>query len=123
MDIAILITLLVLGLFLVIAVLMQHGKSHGLSGTIAGAAETYLGKERGTKVDRMLARLTTIIGILFVVVVLVVYIMQPTYNQSFHHQSLWQDMGVSEHYGKNTQTLVTETEETTTEGQTESKTE
>lgn len=71
------IVLLVLGLLLTVAVLLQHGKSYGLSGTIAGGAETFFGKERGSKLDKMLARFTTIVGILFVVVALLVFIMQP----------------------------------------------
>ena len=58
------IALLVLGVFLTIAVLLQHGKSHGL-GTITGAAENFLGKEKGTRIDRLLARMTTVLGILF----------------------------------------------------------
>ena len=70
------ILLLVFGAFLVIAVLMQHGKSYGLSGTISGGAETFFGKEKGGKIDKILARATTVIGIIFVAIVLVVFVMQ-----------------------------------------------
>lgn len=105
------IALLVLGLFLTIAVLLQHGKSHGL-GTISGAAENFLGKEKGTRVDRLLARLTTVLGILFVLIVLLIYIFQPTYQYSDKHQSLWQSLGVSDYYGKQTQSWVNEEEKT-----------
>ena len=116
------IALLVLGLFLTIAVLLQHGKSHGL-GTITGAAENFLGKEKGTRVDRLLSRLTTILGILFVLIVLLIYIFQPTYQYSDKHQSMWQSIGVSDHYGKNTQDLVTaEKAETSTQAPTEQAT-
>ena len=105
------ISLLVLGLFLTIAVLLQHGKSHGL-GTITGAAENFLGKEKGTRIDRLLARLTTVLGILFVLIVLLIYIFQPTYQYSDKHQSLWQSMGVSEYYGMQTQNWVDEDKKT-----------
>ncbi|MCQ2385297.1 MAG: preprotein translocase subunit SecG [Clostridia bacterium] len=71
------IALIVLGVFLILAVLMQHGKSHGLSGTIAGGAETFFGKENGSKIDRILARATTVISIAFVVLALVVFLVQP----------------------------------------------
>lgn len=101
------IALLVLGLFLTIAVLLQHGKSHGL-GTITGAAENFLGKEKGTRVDRLLSRLTTVLGILFVLIVLLIYIFQPTYQYADKHQSLWQQVGVSEHYGQQTQDRIVE---------------
>ncbi len=76
------IALLVCGVFLVVAVLMQHGKSHGLSGTIAGGAETFFGKDKGSKIDKVLARLTTVIGIVFVVLVLLVYLLNPNYTPS-----------------------------------------
>jgi preprotein translocase subunit SecG len=85
MDTAILIfeiLLLVAGVFLVGAVLMQHGKSHGLSGAIAGGAETFFGKEKGKRYDRLISRWTTIIGAIFVVIVLIVYILMPDVKQS-----------------------------------------
>ena len=65
------------GLFLVVAVLLQEGKSKGgLSGTIVGGAETFYGKEQGVRRDRLLSRLTTIAAIVFVVLVLAVYFVQ-----------------------------------------------
>ena len=76
------ILLLLAGLFLVLAVLMQHGKSHGLSGAIAGGAETFFGKEKGKQFDRKISRWTTVIGVVFVVMVLVVYILMPDVKHS-----------------------------------------
>lgn len=76
------ILLLVAGVFLVGAVLMQHGKSHGLSGAIAGGAETFFGKEKGKHFDRVISRWTTVIGVAFVLIVLVVYILMPDVKQS-----------------------------------------
>jgi preprotein translocase subunit SecG len=66
--------LLVMAVFLVIAVLMQNGKSHNLSGTIAGGAETFFGKAKGRTIDALLSKITTVVSILFVIVVLLVYI-------------------------------------------------
>ena len=82
--------LLVMGAFLIVAVLMQHGKDHGHSGTIAGGAETFFGKDKGTRIDRMLGRLTTIVGIIFVVIVIVVYVVQPDYSSDYANVELWQ---------------------------------
>ena len=82
--------LLAMGAFLIVAVLMQHGKDHGLSGTIAGGAETFFGKDRGTRIDRMLGKLTTIVGIIFVVIVVVVYVVQPDYSSDYANVELWQ---------------------------------
>ena len=81
--------LLLMGAFLIVAVLMQHGKDHGLSGTIAGGAETFFGKDKGTRIDRMLGRLTTIVGIIFVVIVIVVYVVQPDYSSDYANVDLW----------------------------------
>ena len=68
------IILLVFSVFLVVAVLMQEGKSHNLSGTIAGGADTFFGKSKGQTVSRKLSVLTTVVAIIFVVLVCAVYI-------------------------------------------------
>lgn len=78
MQIAIGIILIISALFLIVAVLMQHGKSHNLSGTIAGGAETFFGKTKGSTIDKMLSKITTVVAIIFVIIVVVVYIMQDT---------------------------------------------
>ena len=70
------IALLVTGVILVIAVLMQHGKSYGLSGTIAGGAETFVGKETGKRIDKILSRATTVIGAIFMVLSLLAFLLQ-----------------------------------------------
>ena len=50
-------------------VLMQEGKSQGL-GAIAGAAESYWGKNKGRPMEGGLVKLTTIMGVLFFVLAL-----------------------------------------------------
>ncbi len=75
------IILIVLALFLIIAVLMQQGKSHNLSGTIAGGAETFFGKTKGQAVNKKLSVLTSVISVLFVFVVVGFYVSQDSkYN-------------------------------------------
>ena len=76
MMIALGVILLVMALFLTVSVLMQHGKSKRLSGTIAGGAETFFGKTKGSTIDKMLSKITTVVAILFVVAVVVVYCIQ-----------------------------------------------
>lgn len=68
------IILIVFAVFLVIAVLMQQGKSHNLSGTIAGGAETFFGKSKGQSISKKLSILTTIVAIIFVLLVVAVYV-------------------------------------------------
>ena len=64
--------LIVMSIFLVVAVLMQSGKDSRLSGTIAGGAETFFGKTKGKTIDRVLSKATTIVAIVFVVLVFAV---------------------------------------------------
>ena len=82
MQIVIGIILIISALFLIVAVLMQHGKSHNLSGTIAGGAETFFGKTKGSTLDKKLSKLTTIVAIVFCVLVLISYLMQDTTDYS-----------------------------------------
>lgn len=82
MQVAIGIILIIAAIFLVVAVLMQNGKDHNLSGTIAGGAETFFGKTKGSTLDKKLSKLTTIVAIVFCVLVLVSYLMQDTTDYS-----------------------------------------
>ena len=72
------VILLVFALFLIVSVLMQHGKAKNISGAIAGGAETFFGKTKGSTIDKMLSKVTTVVAIIFVVIVIVFYIMQDT---------------------------------------------
>ena len=50
---------------LIVVVLMQSGKSAGLSGSIAGGAETFFGKNKGKTLDAILRKWTAFFAILF----------------------------------------------------------
>ena len=68
------IVLLVLAVFLIVAVLMQSGKDKKLSGAIAGGAETFFGQGKGSKLDKVLPKITTVVSIVFVILVIVMYV-------------------------------------------------
>ena len=55
---------------LTVVVLMQEGKSQGL-GAIAGAADTYWGKNKGRSMKGGLVKATTVMGVLFFVLAVV----------------------------------------------------
>ena len=57
----------IISIILVGIVLMQHGKQQGLSGSIAGGAETFFGKNKGRTIDNMLRKFTTVIATLFII--------------------------------------------------------
>lgn len=57
----------VLALVLVLVVLLQSGKSAGLSGSIGGGAETFFGKNKARTLDGMLEKATAVVALLFIV--------------------------------------------------------
>ena len=52
-------------------VMLQSGKSAGLSGAISGAADTFLSKNKAKSVDAKLAKMTKWVAIVFMVLTLV----------------------------------------------------
>ena len=52
---------------LTVIILMQEGKSAGL-GAIAGAADTYWGKNKGRSMEGMLVKITRVLVILFMLI-------------------------------------------------------
>lgn len=76
MQLTIGIILIVFAVFLVVAVLMQDGKSHNLSGAIAGGSETFFGKSKAASINKKLSVATTVIAIVFALLVLVSYLIQ-----------------------------------------------
>lgn len=61
-------TLLVInGIIMIILILLQSGKSEGLSGAISGGAEQLFGKQKARGLDLILHRGTVVTGTLFFV--------------------------------------------------------
>ena len=90
--------LLVVAVFLIVAVLMQEGKSKGMGAVSGGSSDTFFGKTKGKSWDKRLAKITTIVGIVFVVIVLLVYIVQDDadYDKWFEENSGLLDNPVEE---------------------------
>ncbi len=60
------LTLLVIDcIALIVLVLLQSGKSAGLSGAISGGAEQLFGKQKARGIDLVLHRLTIVLSVLF----------------------------------------------------------
>ena len=59
------------GLAVIAVVMLQSGKSAGLSGAIAGGADTFLSKNKAKTWDSKLAKLTKWVAIGFVVITFV----------------------------------------------------
>ena len=65
--------LIACALVLIVAVLMQNSQK-GLSGAIAGGADTFYGKNKGKSKQKKLSKLTAIASIVFVVVALATFV-------------------------------------------------
>ena len=72
------IILFLLSLFLVAVVLLQEGKTAGLSGAISGGADTFLSKNKAKSWDAKLARWTKWVAIGFMILTMVLTLMPDT---------------------------------------------
>jgi preprotein translocase subunit SecG len=72
MDVVLKIILVIFSLGLIAVVLLQRGKSAGLSGAISGGAEHLFGKQKARGLDLFLQRLTIGLAIGFFILSLVV---------------------------------------------------
>lgn len=72
MELALKIILVIASLGLIAAVLLQPGKSAGLSGAISGGAEHLFGKQKARGLELFLNRLTMGLAVVFFVLTLIV---------------------------------------------------
>lgn len=70
MKLAITVLQVILSLALIAVVMLQSGKSAGLSGAIAGGADTFLSKNKAKSLDAKLAKMTKWVAITFIVLTL-----------------------------------------------------
>lgn len=75
MKLALMIIQLITSLVLIASVLLQSGKSAGLSGSIAGGAEQAMGL-KGRGLDSVLSRITSICAVLFILVAMALLAIQ-----------------------------------------------
>ncbi|MEK4566156.1 preprotein translocase subunit SecG [Alkalihalobacillus sp. FSL R5-0424] len=65
MQLVLMISLVIVSIALITVVVLQSGKSAGLSGAISGGAEQLLGKQKARGVDLVLHRTTIVLAVLF----------------------------------------------------------
>lgn len=76
MEIVVRIFLIIASLVLIASILLQSGKSAGLSGEIAGGAESIWGRNKGRSFEGKLEKATTISAIIFVIASLILVAIQ-----------------------------------------------
>jgi preprotein translocase subunit SecG len=70
---ALVVTLLIIvSIGLIAVVLLQSGKSAGLSGAISGGAEQLFGKQKARGIDLILHRITVVLSVLFFILAILV---------------------------------------------------
>ncbi|MCF8011237.1 MAG: preprotein translocase subunit SecG [Clostridiales bacterium] len=72
LEIALIILHVIVAVALITIILLQSGKSAGLSGSITGGAETLLGKKKG--LDELLGKITVVLGLILGILSLVLTI-------------------------------------------------
>lgn len=72
MHTVLLILLIIVSVALIAIVLLQSGKSAGLSGAISGGAEQLFGKQKARGMDLVLHRITIVLAILFFILALAI---------------------------------------------------
>jgi len=70
-GVAVSLVYIVICLALILIVLLQSGRQAGLSGSIAGGAETFFGKNKGRTIDAILGKWTSACAILFMLIAIV----------------------------------------------------
>ena len=76
MSLALTIIQVIFSLAIIAIVMLQSGKSAGLSGAISGAADTFLSKNKAKTLDAKLAKATKWVAILWVIITLALCIVQ-----------------------------------------------
>lgn len=71
MEIVVNIIYLIICLAIIAIVLLQSGRSAGLSGSIAGGAETFFGKNKARTYESLFSKLTGWLAIAFIIVTVI----------------------------------------------------
>ena len=71
MEIVLTVIEVLLSIALIVVVLLQSGKESGLSGALSGNSDTYLSKNGGKNLDKMLASSTKWIALVWIVATLI----------------------------------------------------
>lgn len=85
--------LLIAAVFIVTVVTIQKTSDEGLSGTISGGSDTYYGRDKAKQSGKLLNKWTLIVAAVFVLVVVVVYVMQPDYTTMIAAPGDWKNLG------------------------------
>lgn len=70
------VILVISALVLIASILLQSGKSAGLSGSIGGGAEQLMGKNKARGYDKLFDRVTKVAAVTFIISALALVVLQ-----------------------------------------------
>jgi preprotein translocase subunit SecG len=70
------VILVISALVLIASILLQSGKSAGLSGSIGGGAEQLMGKNKARGYDKLFDRITKVAAVTFIISALALVVIQ-----------------------------------------------
>lgn len=76
LRIVLMIIQVIASVVLIGSILLQSGKSAGLSGSISGGAEQLFGKQQGRGYEQVLTKVTTAGAVLFIIVAIILVAIQ-----------------------------------------------
>ena len=100
MSIVVNILMVIASIALIISVLLQSSDDNGLGALSGTSAETFFGKEKGSSINNKLSKLTTVVAIVFALLVLVSYFIQDTVDLSAYAPSAADAAAVTESLGE-----------------------
>ena len=68
MRLALMILISIASIVLIASILLQSGRSAGLSGAIGGGAEQLFGKKKSKGYEAILSKITTVAAVLFIAI-------------------------------------------------------
>ena len=74
MELLLIAVQVIISVAVIFVILMQSGKSAGLSGSISGGAETFFGKKKG--IDEFLSKITVWLGAAFFIITFILAILR-----------------------------------------------
>ena len=80
MKTTLIIIQIIISLVLIISVLMQQGHQQGISGAIAGGAETFFGKNKGKSTEAKMKKWTWICLAILAVLSILLYVLKAIFN-------------------------------------------
>ena len=61
--------ILIFAIVIIAVILLQEGRSKGISGTISGGADTFLSRGKAKAIDAVLAKWTKVVAVAFIVLI------------------------------------------------------